>query len=65
MVCRSLYYIPVITINIPVFWVVTPYSLVHIIPCFGAACGLQFHPSPTNWPIVKTKAALTLWYICT
>ena len=48
MVCRSLYYTPVITINIPVFWVITPYGLVHRNLCFGASCSLQFHPSPTN-----------------
>jgi len=46
-VCRSLYYIHVITINSPVFWVITTYRLVHRNLCFGAACSLQFHPSPT------------------
>ena len=48
MVCRSLYYTPVVTINILVFCVTTPYILVHRNLCFGATCCLQFHSSPTN-----------------
>ena len=48
MVCSTLHFIPIIAINITVFWIITQYRLVHINPCFGAACCLQFKLSPKN-----------------